>query len=388
MKLFKRLWPLYVGLFFQGMVFWYVIEKLFMNKLGFNSALIGVSVAIISIVALLTEIPSGILADRWSRKNALALSSIALIVCAAVGAISSNTLIYLICSAFFGLYVALSSGTTESMIYDVLIEEKNDTKNYEHEYGKTEVCYSIALILSAVIGGIICQYISIRASYLLSIPTALISAIFILIFKEPKLHMKNQEKSLIKHIKLTFGSVFKNKNLFLLIISLLSSTIIFSILIEMGQIWIVALSAPIMVYSVMQSLNTSVFGIGGMLSRFIKSKQNMIIGMIITLISLLCLVYSRDIYVIVFAVFLILLFLCGIRIIITHIILDSLPPQVRAGSLSSISAVNRMFVIPISIFFGFLAIKINIFSTGWLLIALLIISLFAFVFNKLGYKDE
>ncbi len=384
----KRLWPLYIGLFFQGMVFWYVIEKLFMSKLGFNSGLIGISVAIISVIAFLTEVPSGILADRWSRKKTLALSSICLVICAIIGVISDNVPIYLICSAFFGLYMALSSGTTESMVYDVLLEEKIDTKNYEHEYGKTEVCYSIALILSSIIGGIICQYISIRASYLLSIPTALISTFFLLIFKEPKIHKQNQDKSLIKHIKLTFGSVFKNKNLLLLIISLLSSMIIFSILIEMGQIWIVTLSAPVMIYSVMQSLNTSVFGIGGMLSRFFKSKQKIIIGMLITLISLLCLVYSRNILVIVFAVFLILLFICGIRIIITHIILDSLPPQVRAGSLSSISAVNRMFVIPISIFFGYLATKFNIFSAGWLLIALIIISIIAFVFNKLGYKDE
>lgn len=388
MKLMKRLWPLYIGLFFQGMVFWYVIEKLFMNKLGFNSGLIGISVAIISVIAFITEIPSGILADRWSRKKTLALSSICLIVCAIIGVISDNVIIYLICSAFFGLYMALSSGTTESMIYDVLLEEKIDTKNYEHEYGKTEVCYSIALILSSIIGGVICQYISIRASYLVSIPTALISTVFILFFSEPKIHKQNQDKSLIKHIKLTFGSVFKNKNLLLLIISLLSSMIIFSILIEMGQIWIVTLSAPVMIYSVMQSLNTSVFGIGGMLSRFFKSKQKIIIGMIITLISLLCLVYSRNILVIVFAVFLILLFICGIRIIITHIILDNLPPQVRAGSLSSISAVNRMFVIPISIFFGYLATKFNIFSAGWLLIALIIISIIAFVFNKFGYKDE
>lgn len=369
-------------------MFWYVIEKLYMTKLGFNPGTIGISVAIFSIIALATEIPSGILADRWSRKGALALSSATLAVCAMVGAIANSIPIYLICSSLWGLYLALSSGTTESLVYDVLLEERGSAKDYEHEYGKTEICYSIALIIGAMCGGIITQYFGLREAYWLSVPAALISMVLLASFKEPKLHKQNQDKSLIKHIRLTFGSVFKNKNLFLLIISLLASTIIFTLVVEMGQLWMIALTAPVIIYSFMMSMNSSVFGIGGILSRFIKSRRNIIIGMLATLICLLCLIFSRNVWVVLFAVFFILLILCGIRIVITHIILDSLPPQVRAGSLSSISAVNRVFIIPISILFGLLASRINIFSTGWLLVAMLVIAFIAFGFDKLGFGNE
>lgn len=50
--------PLYIAAFFQGIPFWYAIEKIFMLGIGFNTATIGVMVAIMSIVMLAVETPS------------------------------------------------------------------------------------------------------------------------------------------------------------------------------------------------------------------------------------------------------------------------------------------------------------------------------------------
>jgi hypothetical protein len=38
--LHSRFRPLYVAAFFQGLVFWYPIEKLFMSTIGFNQAVL------------------------------------------------------------------------------------------------------------------------------------------------------------------------------------------------------------------------------------------------------------------------------------------------------------------------------------------------------------
>ena len=386
MKLTKRFLPLYIGIFFQGLVFWYAIEKLFMTNVGFTPQTIGVSVALLSVTVLIVEIPSGILADRWSRKGALILSSIALVACSLVGAISTNVPTYLICSSLWGLYIALYSGNVESIIYDVLLEEKGYSANYEHEFGKTEVFYSAALILGGVSGGIISQFIGLRETFWLSVPTALISIIFLYIFKEPKLHKENQNESLIKHIKLTFRSVFRNKDLTWLLISLLASMTLFTILIEMSQLWLIALFAPVILYSVMQSLNTSIFGIGGMLSRFIKTKRNILIGILLSLLSLLCLIFSHNVWVIILAVFIILLVVWGINVVITHKIQDSLPSQVRAGSLSAIGSVGRILIIPSSLFFGFLATNQNISIAGWFLVLILLIAMAAIVISRYKFK--
>ena len=387
MKLAKRLWPLYIGIFFQGLVFWYVIEKLFMTNIGFTPQAIGISVAILSVTVLIAEVPSGILADRWSRKGTLILSSVALIACNLVGAISFNVPTYLICSALWGLYIALYSGNVESIIYDVLLEESGHAKNYEHEFGKTEVFYSTALILGGISGGIISQFVGLRETFWLSVPTALISIVFLYIFKEPKLHKQNQNESLLKHIKLTFGSVFQNDNLIWLLISLLASTTLFTIVIEMSQLWMVALSAPIILYSVMQSLNTSVFGIGGMLSRFIKTKRNILIGMLFSLLSIFSLIFSHNVWVTILAIFIVLLVAWGINIVITHKIHDSLPSQVRAGSLSAIGSVGRILIIPSSLFFGFLVTNQNISIAGWFLVSMLLVAMVAIMISKNNFKE-
>lgn len=74
----RRLLPLYIAVALQNIPFWYAIEKIFMLGIGFNTATIGVMIAIMSVVMLAVETPSGILADRWSRKGVMVLGCFAL----------------------------------------------------------------------------------------------------------------------------------------------------------------------------------------------------------------------------------------------------------------------------------------------------------------------
>jgi hypothetical protein len=48
--LYRRLWPLYVSAFFQSFVLWYTIEKLFMQRIGFDNTAIGFMIALYSAV--------------------------------------------------------------------------------------------------------------------------------------------------------------------------------------------------------------------------------------------------------------------------------------------------------------------------------------------------
>lgn len=63
-KLIKRLLPLYLAAFFNGLIFWYAIEKLFMTKIGFDTQSITYAAAISTIATLIFETPLGVLADR------------------------------------------------------------------------------------------------------------------------------------------------------------------------------------------------------------------------------------------------------------------------------------------------------------------------------------
>src|SRR5437588_2942369 len=99
----RRLLPLYIAAFSQGLVLWAPIEKVFLRNLGFDQAALGLMAACYSSLIPLLDLFSGLLADRWSRKGVLMPT-------------------YLVSTLFFGVEVALVSGIYESILYDMLLE--------------------------------------------------------------------------------------------------------------------------------------------------------------------------------------------------------------------------------------------------------------------------
>lgn len=89
--LVRRLAPLFIAKFLLCFVFWYSIEKLFMYSIGFNDASIGLMAAIYAVMSVLMEVPSGVLADRWSRKGVMILSALSMLLSSYFGWISNET---------------------------------------------------------------------------------------------------------------------------------------------------------------------------------------------------------------------------------------------------------------------------------------------------------
>src|SRR5436305_15282119 len=69
------------------------------------------------------EIPSGILADRWSRRGVLMRASGCALLSVLVGALSTGVASYIVSAMILGVFFALSSGTVDSNVYDTLTEE-------------------------------------------------------------------------------------------------------------------------------------------------------------------------------------------------------------------------------------------------------------------------
>src|SRR5690242_12792517 len=122
-KISKRLVPLYISVFFQSFILWYTIEKLFMRTIGFDNTEIGLMVAVYSAVMLMVDTPSGILADRWSRKGVLILASISMCLSALAGGLSHGIGLYLVCAILWGVFFACYSGMYDSIVYDTVSEE-------------------------------------------------------------------------------------------------------------------------------------------------------------------------------------------------------------------------------------------------------------------------
>src|SRR5918992_77444 len=171
----RRLVPLYGAVFLQSLALWVPIEKLFMTSIGFDAAGVGLMAAVYAAVVPLFEVPSGLLADRWSRRGVLVLASVAAAVSVTIGGLSQNVPTYMVAAAFLGLYLAMQSGT-------------GDSESFERTIGRLRLVESGALVASAIAGGVIAQFASLRVTYFLTVPLLVGACLVLLLFREPRLH--------------------------------------------------------------------------------------------------------------------------------------------------------------------------------------------------------
>ncbi len=146
----RRLLPLQVGIGLQGLILWVPIEKLFMTQIGFDAASVGLMAAAYAAVVPLLEVPSGILADRWSRSWIMILGCVALMISSLIGGLSHSVITYVIAAMVLGIYFACSSGTVDSIVYDTVLEETGSNELYETWIGRIRAVESAGFVLSSL----------------------------------------------------------------------------------------------------------------------------------------------------------------------------------------------------------------------------------------------
>ena len=369
----KRLLPLYCANFFHGFVFWYAFEKVFIRGIGFNDATIGFMIAAYSAVMLVAETPSGILADRWSRKGVLMIASCALAASSLIGGLSHNVPMYICANLLWGVFFAMYSGTYDSIVYDTIYEETGDSKQFDY-YGRIKTTYSSALVSSSLIGAAIAHYLTFRIGYFMTIPFSLMPIIFLAAFKEPQLHKKAVAISIGKQAKVTFSAVTRNKDVALIVLSLVMIGLLTYITLEFSQLWYIALAAPLTFYGVANAALLTSFGIGGAIAGHFKLYQfpKLMSALGLIVLSSLGLAFMRNIYVVLGCLVTLTSLLIGLNVVFSRALHDALSSNIRAGASSAISTLSRILIIPTALFIGYLSNKFSIFNSAWVVVALVL----------------
>jgi MFS family permease len=206
-SLSRRLLPLQVAVGLQGLVLWVPVEKIFITGIGFNAASVGVLAAAYAVVVPLFEVPSGVLADRWSRNWIMVWASVALAASSLLGGLSTNVTTYVVAAMILGVYFAMNSGTVDSIVYDVVMEETGSNDLYETWIGRVRMVESGAFVSSALAGGVLAGWTSPRLTYFASIPFVALAAAVFLRFDEPHLHRSTEPVALRRHVATTFRAM-------------------------------------------------------------------------------------------------------------------------------------------------------------------------------------
>ena len=160
------------------------------------------------IIINILEIPSGIIADTFGRKNALIASFLFYILAFLFFYYSTQFWYLLLGFSFFGIGDAFRSGTHKAMIMDYLEAKQWSNQKVEY-YGNTRACSQKGSALSALFAGGIVFWGHSNIIFLISIIPYLLNIINIALYpaylnKSDKAHNRNflgTIKSFIKTLK-------------------------------------------------------------------------------------------------------------------------------------------------------------------------------------------
>ena len=114
---------------------------------------------------------------------------------------------YVVAAMLLGVYFAMQSGTFDAIVYDTVLEETGSSDRFESVVGRVRMAESVSLTLGALAGGALAAATAPRVTYFATLPFLVVSTMFLLRFREPRLHEAAERRSLGKHLAVTVRTV-------------------------------------------------------------------------------------------------------------------------------------------------------------------------------------
>ena len=168
-----------------SLIFCVSVITLFWKKYGMDLFDIFLLQAIFAISIVLFEIPTGHIADKLGRKKTLFLSCGTAFIAWFFYSLSTSFFQFVFVEIVLGLAFSFLSGTDSSLLYETLIES-GDQHLYSKYEGKKNSFRHFAEAFSALVGGILVNFISFRGLFLLSSLSVFVAFILCFWIKEPK----------------------------------------------------------------------------------------------------------------------------------------------------------------------------------------------------------
>jgi predicted MFS family arabinose efflux permease len=366
----RRLLPLQLATLAGGVAFWLPIEKLFMTQLGFNAGTIGLMAAAYGAAVPLLEIPSGILADRWSRRGVLMAANGAALCSVLMAAFSHSVLTYILSALMLGVFFALQSGNVDAMVYDIVTEATGESTSFERHLARLHLTNSAALVVSALVGGVLASATSPRATYLMTAPFVALSIVVLGAFREPTSHRAEEPLPLRAHIATTYTTILQRGALLPVVAALVLSGALVQALLEFGPLWLIDLHASAVLYGPITAGCTASLGLGAVLAARVNFHSPLVLavaGAVMTASSLV-LVIGHSILAIAGALVTLTLVAVAATTYLTRLLHDALPSSLRSGVSSGVSTLSWVAFIPGALLMGFISRSHGVHTAGWLMV--------------------
>lgn len=230
-------------------IFAYAIYNVLFSIRGLSIFEISILLAFWALTKLLFEIPSGALADYWSRKKLLVIAPIIKSLCFVIWFFANgNFYLYALGFLFWSLGSSLVSGTTEALLYDELVAF-NKKEDYEKILSLKKFYFHISLAISTISGGFIAYY-SLDWALIFSVIPLLLSSFFAMQIKETPKVKSTEEIHYFDYIKIAYSEIKSNKILLILFIYVVCISAVIGSAEEFEQLYYQLVNLPIYIFGI------------------------------------------------------------------------------------------------------------------------------------------
>jgi len=364
-----------------GFIFWYGIEKLFLTQyLHLNASVIAYIIIVYGLIQIFLNIPTGALADRWSRKGMISVALIILLISTAILGTSHSLAQYLIGTFGWGIYLVCITGTVESILYDSLKQQKLSS-SYKKIYGRSEAIFMVGIFISSSLSGFIANAYGIRWAYYLTLVSVAIAVVLSFFLIEPEFHKNQVRKKAIAHMWEAVLMVRKSAVLLQIMIMGTMLFLVQTVYYEYAQLFYIAIfSASAVATGIANGSGGLSIAVGSLLPKYLRST-----GAGFLAFSLLLFVaMSPGNHFVRVGVFMLFGVVFGaVNANVNHLKHSKIPSHIRATISSALSTVDYIVIIPAALIFSKIVSRYSIF---WAYRSIALLSLIYFLFYVLYGK--
>ncbi len=343
-----------------GMVFWYGIEKIFITKtLGLTPRDISLLVMVYAFVQVIFNIPSGALADKWSRKNTLTLALCMFMIANVILGLSTSLGMYLLGTFIWGAYLVCFTGTEEALIYDSLLQLDRE-KDYKRIYGRGQALFMFGIFISSASSGFIAAHLGIRAPYFLTLISIGLGLAVTTLLVEPTVHKQIVDQKLAKHMAEAVKLLSSTQVLRHIVLICLALFTVQTLFYEYAQLFYIAVFAGSTIYTgIANGVGGLGVAVGNLLTKQLRFTGYGFLAMGVLLFAAMK-ASPAWVHSITFLTFTIAF---GASLAnINDLKQRQIPSHIRATATSAINMLCYLIIVPLSYIFSLIAEKRSIFA--------------------------
>jgi MFS family permease len=341
---------IYAFRFFDDLVLIYPLYVVMFTDFGMQPWQVATLLAVWSTTTFLFEVPSGVWADIYSRKNILFLGQLV----RAFGYLSwllfPNFWGFLIGFVLWGFKSALTSGTFEALVYDEL-KHFNQESQYTKILGRTKTLSFIAILVASALAS---PAVLLGYPFVLVISSlaVLVSGIIIISIPKARISQSTHEKEYFSLLREGLVGVFRNVVVLRIVVFLSLAFALGGALDEYWTIFADGVGLPHYGLGLFLGLMSGVQGIGSFVAHRFEHFSNSFFYVLFAISGLLLILASYLFTVPALA----LLIIFSLMFTIIHTVYSGrLQHTISSEARSTITSVNGFLVEigVIAVYFGF-----------------------------------